>query len=86
MVQPKYSPQEALERVKLMMKYNSSKTLNENIKDISVVLNEQSTNSLNYAELGDSSEELRRYLTGDVQTSDLNDIQTLINKVKTKHL
>lgn len=30
MVQPKYSPQEALERVKLMMKYNSSKTLNEN--------------------------------------------------------
>ena len=30
MIQPKYSPQEALERVKLMMKYDSSKTLNEN--------------------------------------------------------
>lgn len=30
MVQPKYSPEEALERVKLMMKYDSSKTLNEN--------------------------------------------------------
>jgi hypothetical protein len=30
MVQPKYSPQEALERVKLMMKYDMSKTLNEN--------------------------------------------------------
>jgi hypothetical protein len=30
MVQPKYSPQEALERVKLMMKYDTSKTLNEN--------------------------------------------------------
>lgn len=30
MVQPKYNPQEALERVKLMMKYDSSKTLNEN--------------------------------------------------------
>lgn len=30
MVQPQYSPQEALERVKLMMKYDSSKTLNEN--------------------------------------------------------
>jgi len=30
MVQPKYSPEEALDRVKLMMGYNSSKTLNEN--------------------------------------------------------
>jgi hypothetical protein len=30
MIQPKYSPEEALERVKLMMKYDTSKTLNEN--------------------------------------------------------
>jgi hypothetical protein len=30
MKQPKYSPQEALERVKLMMKYDMGKTLNEN--------------------------------------------------------
>ena len=30
MVQPKYSPEEALERVKLMMKYNLSKTFTEN--------------------------------------------------------
>jgi hypothetical protein len=30
MVHPKYSPEEALERVKLMMKYDTSKTLNEN--------------------------------------------------------
>jgi hypothetical protein len=29
MVQPKYSPEEALERIKLMMNYDSSKTLNE---------------------------------------------------------
>lgn len=35
MVQPKYSPQEALERVKLMMKYDTSKTLNENKETIS---------------------------------------------------
>jgi hypothetical protein len=35
MVQPKYSPEEALERVKLMMKYDTSKTLNENKKVIS---------------------------------------------------
>ena len=30
MVQPQYSPEEALNRVKLMMGYDSSKTLNEN--------------------------------------------------------
>ena len=34
MVQPKYSPEEALERIKLMMNYDSSKTLNENKKVI----------------------------------------------------
>ena len=34
MVQPKYSPHEALERIKLMMNYDSSKTLNENKKII----------------------------------------------------
>jgi len=39
MVQPKYSPEEALERVKLMMKYDSTKTLNENKQS----LNEQPT-------------------------------------------
>jgi len=35
MVQPKYSPEEALEKMKLMMKYDSSKTLNENRQIIS---------------------------------------------------
>lgn len=35
MVHPKYSPEEALQRVKLMMKYDSSKTLNENKETIS---------------------------------------------------
>lgn len=38
MIQPQYTPQEALERVKLMMKYDSSKTLNEN-REISGLLN-----------------------------------------------
>jgi hypothetical protein len=35
MVQPKYSPEEALQKMKLMMKYDSSKTLNENRQIIS---------------------------------------------------
>ena len=35
MVQPKYSPEEALQRIKLMMEYDSSKTLDENKKIIS---------------------------------------------------
>ena len=30
MVQPKYSPEEALQKIKLMMSYDMSKTLNEN--------------------------------------------------------
>lgn len=42
MVQPKYSPHEALERIKLMMKYDSSKTLNEN-KEIIFEQNESGT-------------------------------------------
>ena len=40
MVQPKYSPEEALERIKLMMNYDSSKTLNENKK---VIFEEEET-------------------------------------------
>jgi hypothetical protein len=34
MVHPKYSPEEALQRAKLMMKYDTSKTLNENKESI----------------------------------------------------
>lgn len=40
MIQPKYSPEEALERIKLMMKYDTSKTLNENVKSIKQPINE----------------------------------------------
>lgn len=40
MVQPQYSPKEALDRIKLMMKYDTSKTLNENIETIKQPLNE----------------------------------------------
>lgn len=39
MVHPKYSPEEALKRIKLMMEYDSSKTLTENKK----IINEQPT-------------------------------------------
>ena len=40
MVQPQYSPQEALEKMKLMMKYDTSKTLNENVETIKQPINE----------------------------------------------
>jgi hypothetical protein len=40
MVQPQYSPQEALDRIKLMMKYDTSKTLNENVETIKQPINE----------------------------------------------
>jgi len=41
MVQPKYSPEEALQRVKLMMGYDTNKTLTENVKSTGVNLSEQ---------------------------------------------
>jgi hypothetical protein len=34
MIQPNYSPKEALEKMKLLMKYDTSKTLNENVEMI----------------------------------------------------
>jgi hypothetical protein len=40
MVQPKYSPEEALQRVKLMMGYDLKKTLKENVKETGAILNE----------------------------------------------
>jgi hypothetical protein len=46
MVQPKYSPEEALQRIKLMMEYDMSKTSDENKK----VISEQSTNCENSIE------------------------------------
>ena len=41
MVQPKYSPTEALNRIKLMMNYDSSNTLTENEQKIKSSINEQ---------------------------------------------
>lgn len=42
MIQPKYSPEEALKRAKLMMGYDTSKTLTENVKTLKRPLNEGS--------------------------------------------
>jgi hypothetical protein len=40
MIQPKYNPKEALQRAKLMMGYDTSKTLTENVKTLKRPLNE----------------------------------------------
>jgi hypothetical protein len=76
MVQPKYSPEEALQRVKLMMGYDTKKTLKENVEEIGVVLNEQETagNTANIVR------DITHYLMGDVQSSDLNNIQGIIDE------
>ena len=79
MIQPKYSPQEALQRIKLMMGYDSKKSLRENVKETEVVLNEQSTDQLSYGQIGKYAKDLNYYLTGDVQTADLEKIQELLN-------
>lgn len=59
MVQPKYSPEEALHRVKLMMGYDLNKTLTENVDSIPT-LNEQAEacpNSIPYADVKSLAEQ-----------------------------
>jgi hypothetical protein len=71
MVQPQYSPQESLKRVKLMMKYDISKTLNENKE----IIFEQDTTD---ADVEDIVRELDRF------NSDEQKIVDIIKKYKNK--
>lgn len=61
MVQPKYSPEEALERVKLMMKYDLSKTSTENKK----VVSEQRT-TLTADDLNEGGKFVKLGMKGDI--------------------
>jgi hypothetical protein len=70
MVQPKYRPEEALQRIKLMMGYDSSKTLNENKE----IIFEQSS----FGDASKIAKKLVNALVGDVQTSDLSDVETIL--------
>jgi hypothetical protein len=74
MVQPKYSPEEALKVIKLRMNYDSSKTLTENVDSISI-LNEQET----AANTANIARDIVGYLVGDVQSSDLTNIQNIVD-------
>ena len=57
MIQPKYSPQEALEKIKLGMKYDLSKTLNENKKSVSKqIVSEQTAGCQNTMEKSEVTE------------------------------
>lgn len=59
MVQPKYNPEEALQRVKLMMGYDLKKTLKENVNSISTVNEQAQTcpNNISYSDLRSLAEE-----------------------------
>jgi hypothetical protein len=74
MVQPKYSPEEALERVKLMMSYDSSKTLNENRK----IIFEQSE------DIDEDIETIKNELDG--FTTDEGEIVEILKKYNNKQL
>jgi hypothetical protein len=57
MIQPKYSPKEALEKIKLGMKYDLSKTLNENKKGVSnQIVSEQTAGCQNTMEKSEVTE------------------------------
>ncbi len=74
MIQPKYSPQEALERVKLMMKYDMGKTLNENIKE-TIFLNEQANDDME-----EDVEKMIDYLDTPVFEDDLLKAKQMLEK------
>jgi hypothetical protein len=83
MVQPKYSPQESLERVKLMMNYDASKTLNENKE----IIFEQDTTD---ADVGDIVKELGNFNSDEQRIVDIikkynnkSSFQNFLNKYKT---
>jgi hypothetical protein len=83
MVQPQYSPQESLKRVKLMMKYDISKTLNENKE----IIFEQDTTD---ADVGDIVRELDRFNSDEQKIVDIikkyknkSSFQNFLNKYKT---
>jgi hypothetical protein len=82
MVQPNYNPQESLERVKLMMKYDTSKTLNENKE----IIFEQDTTD---ADVGEIVRELDKFNTDEQKIVDIikkynnnSSFQNLLNKYK----
>jgi len=73
MVQPKYSPEEALQRVKLMMGYDTKKTLNENkstIFEANTVVS-KNPNELTDADLLGDTGKIRQYFQ---QISDFNSV------------
>jgi hypothetical protein len=83
MVQPNYNPQESLERVKLMMKYDTSKTLNENKE----IIFEQDTTD---ADVGEIVRELDRFNSDEQKIVDIikkyknkSSFQNFLNKYKT---
>lgn len=68
----KYSPKEELKMIKLMMEYDTSKTLSENK---GIILEQDLTSKT----LSDISKKIRYYLTGDVQSNDLSKISNVLN-------
>jgi hypothetical protein len=95
MVQPKYSPEEALQRAKLMMGYDTRKTLKEN-KEIIFEQAESCTNSISYEDLLSYVEQVEEAiddtdnysLTKDVMDSseDAKDIYDAIKAVSGKNV
>lgn len=74
MYQKKYSPEESLQRIKLMMKYDSSETLNENLIKVGVIKEQ-----VGFGDIESVADDFNDYLTGDVETEDLTDIQNDLN-------
>ena len=79
MVQPKYSPEEALQRVKLMMGYDLKKSLRENIKSTGAILNEEDGSGVGPEEAVNIAYSIYSEMAGDVESEDLNDVIEILN-------
>lgn len=78
MVQPKYSPEEALQRVKLMMGYDLKKSLRENVKSTGAILNEQDGSGVGPEEAVSIAYSIYSEMAGDVESEDLNDVMEIL--------
>lgn len=74
MYQKRYSPEQALNRIKLMMGYDLNKTLNENAESTGLIMSEQTA-----GEVSSIAKSIWKSMAGDVETEDLEKVQQILN-------
>jgi hypothetical protein len=74
MIHENYTPKQALERVKLLMKYDTSQTLTENIEKTNLISEQMSP-----SEAAKIASKVHDIMVGDVETEDLDNLSALLS-------